>query len=33
MFNSIPAVWAAEPGVLTYLDMPIPRVWQSTVSK
>ena len=30
MFNSIPAVCDAKPGVLTYLDMPIPRVWQSS---
>ena len=28
VFNSIPAVCAARPGVLTYLDTPIPRVWQ-----
>jgi hypothetical protein len=28
VFNSIPAVCAARPGVLTYLDVPIPRVWQ-----
>jgi len=28
VFNSIPAVCGAPPGVLTYLDTPIPRVWQ-----
>lgn len=28
MFNSIPAVCAAPPGVLNFLDLPIPRVWQ-----
>jgi hypothetical protein len=28
IFNSIPAVCSAPPGVLTYLDVPIPRVWQ-----
>jgi len=28
MLNSIPVVCSAAPGVLTYLDTPIPRIWQ-----
>ena len=28
MVNSIPAVVAAAPGPLTYLDVPIPRIWR-----